>query len=177
MNATELKTLRKSLWLTREEASRMFNVQDRVYRRWETGEWPVPADVEAKLHDLDGTLTDMAEHTLRAFTQTMQQYGAPNNVVLITYTSDEDMRHFQPDSKGLNYNLHACGVDRARQRLEAAGAIVRIVTMDRDAYEEWVEDQGFDDDSATRDAWAATVTDPLTRARKKVMASGEDEPG
>lgn len=174
MNATELKTLRKSLWLTREETARMFNVQDRVYRRWETGEWPVPADVEANLHDLDGTLTDMAERALDAYLTPVKRHGTHADEVLIIYTSDEDLRHFQPDSKGLSHNLHACGVDRARQRLEAAGAIVRIVTMDRDAYEEWVEDQGFDDNSATRAAWAATVTDPPTRAKKKALASGED---
>lgn len=173
MNATELKTFRQSLWLTRETAARMFNVQDRVYRYWESGDWPIPADVEAVLRNIDRTLADMVDHAGDTYADLLQRHGAPSNIVLIRYDSDDDLWRYHPQMTQLTHTLHAAGVDRARQRLERV-ARVRIVTMDRQAYEDWRAALRLRDGSDTCAAWAATVTDPPTRAKKTGKASGED---
>lgn len=174
MNATELKTYRQSLWITREEAARMFNVQDRVYRRWESGEWSVPADVADKLRDIDRMLNAIVDLAWDIYTDQERRHGAPINIVLIRYNSDEDLWHYHPQMTQLTHTLHAVGVDRLRQMLDNQYATVRIVTMDRQAYEDWRATQNLPDSEATRGAWAATVTDPPTRAKKTGKASGED---
>lgn len=174
MNATELKTYRQSLWITREEAARMFNVQDRVYRRWESGEWSVPADVADKLRDIDRTLTSMVDQACATYADLLLRHATPANLVLIRYNNDEDLWRYHPQMTRLSHTLAAVAVDRGRQRLEREGATVRIVTMDRQAYEDWCVAQNLPDSEDTRAAWAATVTDPPTRAKKLGMASGED---
>lgn len=174
MNATELKTYRQSLWITREEAARMFNVQDRVYRRWESGEWSVPNDVAEKLRALDRTLTDMVTQACVIYAAVLQRYVVASDLVLIRYNSDEDLWRSQPQMTHLTHTLHAVAVDRTRQVLESQGGTVRIVAMDRQAYEDWRDAQNLQDGEDTRAAWAATVTDPPTRAKKMGMASGED---
>lgn len=177
MNATELKTFRQSLWLTREAAARMFNVQDRVYRYWESGDWPIPADVDATLRDIDRTLTSMVDQACATYVELLLRHAAPANVVLIRYNSDEDMWRYHPQMTRLSHTLAAVAVDRGRQRLEREGATVRIVTMDRQAYEDWRAAQNLQDSEATRAVWAATVTDPPTRAKKTKKASGEEFSG
>lgn len=166
MNATELKTFRQSLWLTREAAARMFNVQDRVYRYWESGDWPIPADVEATLRSIDRVLTGMVDQACTACSDLLQCHGAPSSIVLIRYDSDEDLWRYHPQIPQITHTLHAAGVDRARQALEREGADVRIVTMIRQAYEDWRAAHRLQENLHTRTAWAATVTDPPTRAKK-----------
>lgn len=177
MNATELKTFRQSLWITREAAARLFNVQDRVYRYWESGDWPIPADVEAKLRALDAALNEIADHAWDVYADLEFRHGKPDQVVLIRYDSDEDLWRFHPQLTHLTHLLHAVAVDRARQALESEGAAVRLVTMDRQAYEDWRTAQNLQDSADTRAAWAATVTDPPTRAKKTGKPSGEDFSG
>lgn len=177
MNATELKTFRQSLWLSREAAARMLNVQDRVYRYWESGDWQIPSDVEAKLRGIDAALNEIADHAWDVYTDIEFRHGKPDHVVLIRYDSDEDLWRYQPQVTHLTHLLHAVGVDRFRQMLDSQAATVRIVTMDRQAYEDWRAAQNLQDGEATRAAWAATVTDPPTRAKKTSMASGEDFSG
>lgn len=174
MNATELKTYRQSLWLTREAAAKLFNVQDRVYRYWESGDWAIPADVEELLLALDYWLSEFATNAWNAYTTIDQRQDTPISVVLIRYSNDEDLWRFYPQMTQLTHTLHAAGIDRARQALQHGGAEVRLVTMERQAYEDWRIEQKMQDSADTRNAWAATVTDPPTRAKKTAKPSGED---
>lgn len=182
MNGTELKTLRQSLFMSVAEAAALHQVGERVYRYWESGEWAVPDDVAARMMKLDADATYMAElaydqHSI----DRMDDHARP--VLLIRFASDADVRALAPigvryiddPTATLPATVHAAGIDRARQMLRSGGFVVRVVTMDRAAYAEWLgkQDGPCADGSVTRQLWAETVIDPPTRAKKIRQASGE----
>lgn len=176
MNGTELKTLRQSLWLSQSEAAALHGVGVRVYRYWEAGEWTVPDDVAQRMRELDDALNAMADNAWDVYTDMEQRLGVPVEVVLLRYDYDEDLWRYRPDMAGLTANLHAAGIDRTRILLEGEGMAVRIAAMRRADYEAWLTEKNLRDDDSSRAAWAATATDPPTRAKKTEQASGEQNP-
>lgn len=177
MNPTELNTLRRSLWLTREQAGALNGMTERSWRYLENGTRPIPDDVQARMHQLDAAANAMADAV-------WDEYGnltaPPRRIewrdieaVLLRYASDADLHAAHPDMAGLPVDFHASATDRARLLLEAEGSSVRIVLFDRPAYAGWIAMRDLPDNPASRAAWAASATDPApTLGGNK--ASGED---
>jgi hypothetical protein len=176
MNATELKTLRQSLFISVAEAAALHQVNERVYRYWESGEWAVPDDVAAKLAKLDDDADSIADAIAEACEHRADK---TRPVVLFRFACDEDLwamttrTTFNEYLHGIPAAVYAAGIDRARQDIKRAGEVARVVTMDRAAYQDWLADHGATDSGRNRQDWAATVTEPPTRAKKRAQASGE----
>lgn len=174
MNGTELKTLRQSLFLSVAECAKLHQVQERVYRYWEAGEWAVPDDVAARMQQLDKDAS-----LIGTITAGVCKIHKPNTVIILfRYSSDDDLLEMEGpifgDVKSVTpAAVHAAGIDRARQALQRDRRAVRIVTMDRAAYQEWLDARGARDSGANRETWAATMIDPPPRAKKIKQASGE----
>lgn len=177
MNPTELNTLRRSLWLTREQAGKLNGMTERSWRYLEDGTRAIPMDVQERMRALDSAANAMANAVL-------VKYGnlAPGgrwsaiNAVLLRYASTADLAAAHPDMADLPVDLHAAAIDRARIMLEGEGARVRIVLFDRAAYRDWIAGNGLPDNSASRAAWAASATDPAPKVGSR-QASGEDFSG
>lgn len=168
MNGTELKTLRQSLWLSLAEAAHINDVRERVYRYWESGDWIVPDDVAERMERLDDTLAGMAGDALRAYR------GEPDKV-LIRYPDDDSLAQFEPRYSHIPAACHAAGLDRIRQRLRGT-CRVRVVTMATEDCTAWLRANGLPQTAENLARWAATVTDPPSRAKKAAQASGEEKP-
>ena len=178
MNGTELKTVRQSLFLSVAEAANINGVRERVYRYWEAGEWVVPDDVAARMDDLDRGADAVAAGCVDAGLR-WDRAGPP--LVLFRFACDEDLWAMFVRTErnrylhGMPANVYAAGLDRARRDLRQCGRVPRIVTMDRQAYGAWLDDRGDDDNARNRSDWAATVTDPPTRA-KRMAAENQGHP-
>lgn len=178
MNNTELKTLRQSLFLSVAEAAALHHVRERVYRYWESGDWAVPDDVEALMRRLDDDANAVVSNAVAAC-ETAATQGRP--AVLIRFASDEDLQAmtartiWTENLLEMPASAYAAGIDRARQDLKYTAAAPRLVTMDRAAYQAWLDQHGDVDSGKNRQDWARTVTDPPTRAQKATQASGEEK--
>lgn len=169
MNPTELNTLRRSLWLTREQAGKLNGMSERSWRYLEDGTRAIPDDVRAHMRQLDAAANAMADAAWDQYANLTVAHKAEwrdIEAVLLRYASDADLAAAQPDMAGLPADLHAAAVDRARLLIEAEGARVRIVGFRPDAYAAWIAEHGMADDSASRAAWAASVEDAPPRAKK-----------
>lgn len=175
MNPTELNTLRRSLWLTREQAGAINGMTERSWRYLENGTRPIPADVQARMRQLDDAANAMADAAWDEYgnlTVTQAAEWRDIEAVLLRYASDADLAAVHPDMAGLPADLHAAAIDRARILLEGEGAGVRIVMFDPAAYAGWIAEQRLQDNAASRAAWAASAADPQPPIGNK--ASGED---
>lgn len=176
MNPTELNTLRRSLWLTREQAGALNGMTERSWRYLENGTRPIPADVQTRMRQLDAAANAMADAAWDEYGNLTGANGIEWNqveAVLLRYASDADLAAAHPDMAGLPADFHAAAIDRARQQLEGEGATVRIVLFDRAAYREWIAGNGLADNPASRAAWAASATDPAPKVGG-IQASGEE---
>ncbi len=174
MNPTELNTLRRSLWLTREQAGKLNGMSERSWRYLEDGTRAIPDDVRAHMRQLDAAANAMADAAWDQYANLTVAHKAEwrdIEAVLLRYASDADLAAAQPDMAGLPADLHAAAVDRARLLIEAEGARVRIVLFDRAACTDWIAAQGLEENAASRAAWAASAADPSPRIGNK--ASGE----
>jgi len=179
MNPTELNTLRRSLWLTREQSGALNGMTERSWRYLENGTRPIPADVQARMRQLDDAANAMADAAWDEYGNlTVRRLGQPIiewteiEAVLLRYASDADLAAAHPDMAGLPADLHAAAIDRARILLEGEGARVRIVLFERPAYAGWIAMRNMPDNPASRAAWAASAADPQPTIGNK--ASGED---
>ena len=184
MNGTELKTLRQSLFLSVAECAALHQVQERVYRYLEKGEWAIPDDVAARMEQMDDAASYMGALIYdEASVYTLRTISNPAHpIMLIRYSCDADARAMAPlevrftdDHRArLPAAVHAAGLDRARQALKENGFKPRMVAMDRDAYGEFLAAQDWSDSLTSRDQWARTQTEPPTRAKKSAHPSGEE---
>ena len=169
MNGTELNTLRRSLWLSRADAATLFGVNERTLRYWESGDWAVPDDVRDLVRKLDAALNAMADAAWDHYGNLAHLAGRDwraVEAVLLRYADAADLAAVYPEFAGALADCHAAGIDRARILLEGEGARVRIVAFKPDAYAAWIADRGMTDDSASRSAWASSVEDAPTRAKR-----------
>jgi len=137
MNPTELNTLRRSLWLTREQAGAINGMTDRSWRYLENGTRPIPPDVQARMRKLDADANAMADIAWDEYGNLTGVNGIEWNqveAVLLRYAGDADLAAAHPDMAELPADLHAAAIDRARILLEGEGARVRIVLFNRAAY-------------------------------------------
>lgn len=180
MNPTELNTLRRSLWLTREQAGQLNGMTERSWRYLEDGTRAIPKDVQDRMRSLDAAASAMADAAWDEYGNlTAALPGRPARewsdieAVLLRYASGADLAAAHPDMAGIPVDLHAAAIDRARQQLEAEGASVRIVLFDPAAYRAALAAIGLPDSGAARAAWAATLTDPAPKVGG-IQASGEE---
>ena len=176
MNPIELNTLRRSLWLTREQAGQLNGMTERSWRYLEDGTRAIPQDVQARMRGLDATANAMAAAAWDEYYGITAIKGLEwrdIEAVLLRYADSDDLSLIhRPEMIDLPVDLHAAAIDRARILLQEKGASVRIVLFDRAAYREWIAASGLSDNSASRAEWAASVTDPVQKVGGKV-ASGE----
>lgn len=174
MNGTELKTLRQSLFLSVAECAALHQVQERVYRYWEKGEWAIPDDVAARMLNLDEYADSIAQAETGLARRLRMFHDGPPCAVLVRFASDADLWAMESSAARVPAAVHAAGIDRTRRALTAEGYAVRVVTLDRAAYTEYRAGPGFTDTPENRTRWARTMTDPPTRAKKSAHPSGEE---
>lgn len=170
MNAIEVNTLRRSLWLTREQAGKLNGMTERSWRYLEDGTRAIPDDVQKRMRSLDAAASAMADAIWDEHFNLSAASGDLRGVaiVLVRYANTADLLATHPD---LPVDMHSAAIDRARIMLEGEGATVRIVLFDAAAYRDWLAGKGMPDNQASRAAWAATATDPVPRIARQ--ASGE----
>lgn len=175
MNPTELNTLRRALWLTREQAGQLNGMTERSWRYLEDGTRAIPQDVQARMRGLDAAASAMADAVWDEHFNLSAKTGDLKHVTtaLLRYASTADLVAAHPDMAGVPVDMHAAAIDRARQQLEGEGATVRIVLFDRAAYRDWIAGNGLPDNTASRDAWAASAADPVPKVGG-IQASGEE---
>lgn len=176
MNPTELNTLRRSLWLTVEQAGQLNNISPRSWRYLEDGTRPIPQDIQDRMRSLDATANAIADAAWDEYGNLTAPCRPSHNkpgknrpcglawhdieAVLLRYPNDHELARAHPEMAGLPASFHAAAIDRARILLEAEGSTVRIVTYHRPACDAWLAEQHLPDNPAGRAAWAASATDP-----------------
>lgn len=178
MNPTELNTLRRSLWLTREQAGAINGMTERSWRYLENGTRPIPQDVQDRMRQLDDAANAMADAAWDEYGNLTGANGVEwreVEAVLLRYARDADLAAAHPEMAGWPVDLHSAAIDRARILLEGEGASVRIVLFDPSAYAGWITERGMEDNPASRAAWAAGTADPEPLIGNK--PSGEDFAG
>ncbi|MGA7949497.1 MAG: hypothetical protein WCA45_04960 [Thiobacillaceae bacterium] len=176
MNPTELTLLRRSCWLTREQAGKFFSMSERSWRYLEDGTRAIPDDMQVGMLKLDALLNAMAD---AVWDQHFNDSAGPDgwkgvHIVLMVYASDADLHAARSDMAGYPAELQAAAIDRARILLEGEGATVRVVAFRPDEYRAWIAARAMPDDAASRAAWAAAFTDPPPRIGARQAHSGED---
>lgn len=159
VTGAELQMLREACHLTRDDLAELCGVQTRTIKHWEQRNGGVPADVAAMLAAIDAQVQAVAEQAAQQVRQLVQQQGeAPEDVLMVRYTTNADLRRYQPDMGPLPANAHAAML--ARLRWMVAPWRVRVVRFDAAGYEAWRKELGRPDDAATRMEWAAAVALP-----------------
>lgn len=179
MNPIELNTLRRSLWLTREQACKLNRMTERSWRYLEDGTRAIPQDVQDAMRQLDAIVNNMADNAWDEYLHRTVMCGldwSDIEAVLLRYASTADLAAAHPDMTGLPVDIHGAAIDRARILLEDEGTTVRIVLFDPAAYREWIAGNSMADNPASRAAWAATVVDPAPKVCSR-QPSGEDSAG
>lgn len=178
MTGAELKTIRESLLLSAQGLAERL-AQDRLLpvgnvrtvQRWEEGARPVPEDIAAAVRALDAAVETMVQRGLGMVRAAVRQ-SAP--VVLLRYESELDHRRYHPEDAraSMTHRLHTAALVRLRRDAEALGQVVRIVSMDREAYEAWRFQAGLEDDPGTRAAWGALQLTEPAKASAGVIDEG-----
>lgn len=156
MTAAEMRTLREALGLPATWLAAQAQVQERTVRHWESGRNAVPGDVAAMLRRIDAAFDTSAGEAVRQYADAaLSTAGAPQEVVLLRYRTDDDLWLSLPDMRPLPATAHAAMLHRAWKALAARGAAVRIVYLDVEDYEAWRATNGRDDGPSVRAEWAA----------------------
>ena len=153
MSGAELKTLREALGLPVSWLADRAGVRERTANYWESGKSQIPEDVAKLVTDLDKAFDERVSLAVRDY----GKYGAQDpEIVLVRYRTDEDLRRYMPEFADLPATCHAALLNRAKKALEQAGASVRIVYMQPDAYQAWLGTRT--DAPPLRAAWAASLS-------------------
>lgn len=156
MTPAEMRTLREALGLPVTWLAEQARVQERTVRHWESGRNAVPLDVASLLHRIDAQFDTVSEQAVLQFMDAaLSTRGAPDEVVLLRYRTDEDLWAYQPEMHPLPATSHAAMLQRTLRALKRKGAKTRIVYLDVDAYTAWLAATGEVESPAARSAWAA----------------------
>lgn len=157
MTGAELKTLREGLNLSAQELADILGIKaERSVRRWEDGSRAVPDDVAARVKTMDAevdTLVEMLGDQMKAVPGLVGR-------VLLRYEKEADFLKYQAPifNHTHAHRLHAAALGRFF-RMPRRSKPVRLVSMNPEAYEAWRFQQGMEDDSANRCAWAVLQID------------------
>lgn len=165
MTPAEFKTIRESLGLTAQWIADQADVRLRTVQYWEAGRMAVPEDVATLLADIDQTLESAVAQTLALVAELKTRTGAPSEVMLVRYRSDEDLWRFRPDMKPLPATTHAAMLSRLRRELRSLSIISVIEFMRPDEYLAWLD--GRQDTEVERAAWVATLQDKEVSTKKR----------
>lgn len=172
MTGAELQTLREACGLTREDFGDLAGVQARSVKHWENGRAGVPGDVASLVQGLDAAVSRAAFELLHhAADAALAVGGDPRQVVLLRYSAEEAERYpaggelarLGKLSGAQAAALQGAAVNRARiirPQLDEmapalAGAALRVVWMQGEAYEAWRTALGMSDSGLTRAVCAA----------------------
>lgn len=155
MTGAELQTLREGCGLSREDFASLAGVQARTVKHWEGGRAGVPADVAALACDLESALFNAVLQKMAALWSGLMPGDKRGDVVLIRYRQVADMPRVDSDLATLPKLLHGAFTARVRDACAARGAKVRVVWMERAAFDAWLTARNLADTEASRAAWAA----------------------
>lgn len=146
--------------LSHGRLARALGFADRRHvRRMARGLRPVPPAVAERTARIDAYLDAMAG-AAETFAADPPGGARAARIVLVAYGSDGDLARYRPrDAAVLTHEIHAAGLARAADRLEARGVEVTFRVLDAAAYERWRERAGLRDDESVRARWAVIVGD------------------
>ena len=161
MTPAEIKTLREGLGLSTKELGYFlgWRLRGRKFggaevEDWEAGRAEIPADVVAEVVALDSDIERIVIETLNH-----ERQARGTETVLIRYESRKDLGRFDSQiserSGPVALQVHCALLLRVSQGLRRMGRKVRIIYMDRGAYDSWRDAQRIDETHAARHAWAA----------------------
>ncbi len=151
MNPTELKATRRLLFMTMHECSAMVGVQERSWRRWESGTHPIPDEIIEKMTSLLVWRKKTIDAASSTIARMSMAHGKPKETRLVEYLEEEDWCA-KPDHPPAIY-LHPA--QSANAATYAIHQNVRIVPFDRESYFEWLGNRP--DTLSARSEWAAST--------------------
>lgn len=159
MTGAELQTMREGCNLSREELGDLVSVQARTVKHWENGRTGVPADVQARVIELDEAAHSEARtHLLSLATQAQQRPAGP--LVLVRYRDAALMPagFASAIKRGATSaaSLHGAAIGRARIEFKGPAAHApRVVWFDPESFTAWTLARSLPDTKANRTEWAA----------------------
>ena len=142
MTSSEFKPLMESLGLTPQWLADHSGFDLQTVQRWESGELPIPEDVEKMLVDFNQNIETIVAHAVEAFAEVTRDLGDESNkVILIRYRTDDDLWHFRPDTRPNPASSYSAMLWRMHQALEMRGIASVIGTMEPEDYFAWLGDQ------------------------------------
>lgn len=171
MTGAELQTLREGCGLSREDLAGLCGVQARTVKHWENGRSGVPADVANTVRRVDQmVLKSVREGVYSMRVSLVHHDEPPAEIVLMRYSSAEDLARYRPEMAGMPAGVHGAIVSHLRQALSMITSFdktaLRIVWMHSEEYQAWRSAQGFNDIESTRAAWAAGQVDKQAAAHR-----------
>jgi superfamily I DNA and RNA helicase len=128
MTPAELKTIRESLGLSMQwcatHVGRVKNV--RSWQFWEVGGRSIPADVKARMLELDATAAEIACQGATQAQVVRALHGAPEIVELYRYATDAELWSKFPDMRPLPTTYHAAILSKTRRLLLDHGFAVVV---------------------------------------------------
>lgn len=154
MTNAELKTLRESLGLPLQWVADQAHVRLRTAQYWEQGRNPVPGDVAQMMRRVDAHLWDIVAQAVAQVKAAADEAGSlPGQIDLVRYRTDADLWRYQPDFAPLPATCHGMMLSRVIHALEPLHVAIRIVYMQPETYESWLDDRA--DSAEMRAQWAA----------------------
>ena len=147
MNNIELEALRRHLFFSVAEASRLISgTSERAWRMWESGQRRVPEDVAGTLMDLAAWRNTALTEAQRAIIEKKQ---AASRIALIWYPDVESWLSFDDDA--IYWRPHCSVVAELAAKHHAS-----IVCFDMTTYARWLKDRT--DSKHLRSQWAAELS-------------------
>lgn len=171
MTGAELQTLREAIGLSRKLFAPLVCVEPRTIKHWETRKTScVPSDVVETARMFTNWVIEASESCVRQVRESMQEHGAPREVVLIRYREGSLI---VIGLEGMIPEVHGAMITRTALTLMAQKIPVRIVWFDADDYARWlaIERPTHQDTQETRAAWAAQAID-----RQAIPHPGDQPP-
>jgi transcriptional regulator with XRE-family HTH domain len=161
MTGAELQTLREGCGLSRDDFAGLCGVAARTVKHWENGRSGVPLDVANTAHRIDEMVRKSVYEGVYSMRIALSRRDdPPAEIVLMRYSSTEDLSRYRPDMEGMPTGVHGAIICHLRQAILTTpsfdGVAVRIVWMQSDIYEAWRAENKLTDSEVNRSRWAAS---------------------
>ena len=159
MTPTTLRALRKLLFFSAKDAAKLIaanaetpqGVSEEIWRQWESGTHPIPANIANRMKELNDWRSEALAATADNIrVQITEKAGLPESVFVIWYDTLEDWMSL-PNREPIMWHLQQA----VCASLLGMFSIVKLVRFEPSSYHAWRGDR--DDAESLRAEWASTI--------------------
>ena len=165
MNRHEFEQLRRAMGFEKRALARALGISDSTLGQMARGVARIGERHAVQLRAWDARATEIAwaihDHGFGCMARLSTQPGEDDarawtqvRLARVIYDHDEDLARLEPEFAGLPVQVHACGIERGRQLLEAEDAALTVAVMQREDYAEWLAGSGQEHGREALEAWA-----------------------